>query len=168
MPVKLINELPGGVPMKPTPKEQIKTMVDEYRDTLHSISTRSLRQRFPDRTFPDGSPFCEAHSAWVSKSEIEALLSDNKGSDGIRIYYGCHKDSTIKEAGAEYQGLHNVILVATKTVEGQPGYKSSDMLKEGKDDLHADSVIVTGITGYDGVGGDLVPLCPPRCPVSPL
>ncbi len=102
----------------------------------------------------------------ISRSEIEQLLNDNKG-DGIRIYYGCHKNSTMGEAGVEYQGLHNVILVATQSIEGQPGYMSHDLLKESKNAEEANSVVAT-LTGYDGVGDDLVPLCPPRCATSTL
>ena len=167
MPIKLITSDEHGHPLTPTPKKQVLDMINEYLGSLHKDSTQSLRKRFPGRTFPDGSPFCEAKSGWVSRSELDQLLDDN-GGDGLRIYYGCHKESTLKEAGVEYQGMHNIILVATKSIPGQPGYKSSDQLTESKDPEEANSVVVTGITGYQGDAGDLVPLCPPRCPDNPL
>lgn len=168
MPIKLITPVKNGIPLTPTPKEQMIKMIKEYRDTFHAESSIRLRERFPDRTFPDGSLFCDAKSAWVSRSEIEELLSDNPGADGIRIYYGCHKESTKKEAGVEYQGMHNIIFVATKSVWEQEGYKSEDLLNESKNPEEANSIIVNGITGYEGEGGDMVPLCPPHCPKKPL
>ena len=168
MPVKLITAGEDGHPLTPTPKEQMIKMIKEYRETFHAESSRRLRERFPDRTFPDGSLFCDAKSAWVSRSEIEQLLTDNKGADGMRIYYGCHKESTLNEAGMEYQGMHNIILVATKSVWGQEGFDCVDMLKESNKHEEANSIIINGITGYEGEGGDMVPLCPPRCPKNPL
>lgn len=120
MPVKLITADKDGHPLTPTPKEQVVEMVKEYLQTLHKVSTKNLQSQFPDRTFPDGSLLCEAKSAWVSRPEIEQLLTDNKDADGIRFYYGCHKNSTKKEAGVEYQGMHNIILVATKA-----GYRNN-------------------------------------------
>lgn len=166
MPIKLSTEDKNGIHLTPTPKSKASAMVREYLDTLHKMSTNSLQSRFPDRTFPDGSSFCEAKSAWVSKSDIEQLLSDNNGSDGIRIYYGCHNESTIKEAGVEYLGMHNVILVATKSVLGQPGYKSTDLLNESENLNEANSIIIGG--SFEGNAGDLTPLCPPRCPDKSL
>lgn len=169
MPVKLITVNKDGHPLTPTPKEQVVEMVQEFQKTFHTLSTKNLRERYPDRTFEDGSPFCDAKSAWVSKAEIEQLLSDNVDADGVRIYYGCHKNPTSKEAGMEYQSMHNIILVATKSSWEHPGYKSADMLKEANNEKEANSIIVGGISGgYEGEAGDMVPLCPPRCPDKPI
>src|SRR5665213_2354061 len=169
MPIKLITADENGHPLAPTPKGLIKEMVEEYMNTMQKNSTDSLRKRFPGRTFPDGSPFCDTYSAWVSKVEIEQLLKDNDG-DGIRFYFGCHKRSTMADVKVEYQGMHNIILVATKNLWAEDkGYLSVDQLKESKDPKEANSIITSGLSGnYSGNGGDLMPLCPPQCPRNPL
>lgn len=167
MPVKLITATPGGEPLTPTPKKLMDDMIKAYKETLHKLSTDSLRKRFPGRTFPDGSTFCDTHSAWVSSGEINQLIEDNS-ADGIRIYFGCHDKSTLdpKTGTPEYLAMHNVILVATKSDDTHKGPQSKDQLKEAADDKHANSVIMT-TSPYEGNAGDLAPLCPPACPPPP-
>ncbi|MBS1737191.1 MAG: hypothetical protein JSS98_11395 [Bacteroidetes bacterium] len=167
MPVKLLNAHPDGVPMTPTPKQLMMDMIKEYRNTLHKLSTASLQQRFPDRTFPDGSPFCETNSAWVSRDELEALLDQNRG-DGLRIYFGCHDKKTfdLKTGTPEYLGMHNVILVATQSGAEGKGPQSKDQLKEASTEADANSIVFTS-GPYEGNSGDLIDLCPPNCPNKP-
>ncbi len=156
MPVKLINN-PNNFLAAPTPLQEIKEMVQAYKYGMCKESTIQLRALYPDR-----KNIAEAESAWVSRKEIESLLNDNKAS-GIRIYFGCHTKSTADAATGtlEYEGLHNVILVATvdSVDDGNPKPENSiNQLKEGATADKADSVV------YTSMGLDSIPLCPPNCP----
>jgi hypothetical protein len=138
--------------MEPVSKDTINKMRQEYENTLRKDATAKLKKKFP------GKPWIEeATSAWVSRKDLEALLHDNK-ANGLRIYYGCHHESTNSDPQKDLHGLHNVILVATKDdvdPENPTLQNSKDQLKEGQPISSAD---------YTGSGGDTLPLCPPNCP----
>lgn len=161
MPIKLVKPSQMGVSLTPTPGEIVRKMITEYEITLHALSTLDLKKRFPGRVFSNGVPFEEAKSAWVSRKEIEQLLDDNEG-DGLRILYGCHRDTEDTGEKHDYIALHNVILVATKSDAEHQEEHSVDQLKESEDPAKANSVITSGI--FTNSGGDLMPLCPPSCP----
>jgi hypothetical protein len=145
--------------MKPVSKSEIIKMREEYENTLRKISTADLKKRFPERPWIE-----EVSSAWISRKELEDLLNDNN-ANGLRIYYGCHHESTSKDPHEDYLGLHNVILVATKDSVNpkQPSIKNSkDQLQEGGIKISVSTE--DGQGNYSGSGGDAVPLCPPNCP----
>lgn len=145
--------------MKPVSKAEINKMREEYDNTLRKISTENLRKRFPERPWIE-----EVSSAWVSRKELEDLLNDNN-ANGLRIYYGCHHESTSNDPHQDYHGLHNVILVATKDSVNlkQPTMKNSkDQILEGG--IKASTTNDEKPEDYSGSGGDAVPLCPPNCP----
>ncbi len=148
MPVKLDANPTGVVELTPIPIQEIQKMRDNYKAGL-----------------PPGST--DAVSGWVARSEIEALLRDNESPgiipNGIRFYYGRHVDSTMGSIGYEYKGKHTIILVATydsNVADPQTEY-STDLLNDGTGDEPVNSVVYT--SSYQGMGGDAIPLCPPRC-----
>ncbi|MDB5200001.1 MAG: hypothetical protein JWO92_1964 [Chitinophagaceae bacterium] len=146
--------------MQPTSKKTVMRMRDEYEKTIRKSSTENLKKRFPDRPWIE-----EASSTWVSRKELEELLNANN-ADGLRIYYGCHFQSTHSNPKNDYHGLHNLIFVATKdSVDTQnPTTETSvDQLRD---------VTVTGDpnaepTSYADAGGEFTVLCPPSCPTPP-
>ena len=142
--------------MEPVSKSSITRMREEYENTLRKDSTANLRKKFPDRPWIE-----EVNFAWITRKELEALLNDNN-ADGLRIYYGCHHESTDTDPRKDFLGLHNVILVATKdSVEpGNPTLRNSiDQLNE-----DAPGAKAPPPQNYTGSGGDAIPLCPPACP----
>lgn len=145
--------------MKPVSKAALAKMREAYKNNIQSFSTNNLKKKFPERAGIE-----EASSAWVSRQDLETLLNANN-ADGLRIYYGCHAESTHKDPAKDYNGLHNVILVATKdSVDSKnPTFENSvDQLK----DSEAKSSAASKVTQQDfaGSGGDGFPLCPPSCP----
>lgn len=160
MPIKLIAREEGKFLAEPTPKEVIDKMIEEYEKELRGPSTARLRRKYPHR--PDIE---ETKSAWVSRKEIDALLNDNHGN-GIRIYFGIHYKSTNPNGnGVEYEGQHNLILVATRddVNPNDPTTENSrDLLAESLNPEEANSVIFND--DYTNMGSDLLPLCPPKCP----
>jgi hypothetical protein len=145
--------------MKPVSKAVLAKMRDAYKKNIQSFSTNNLRKKFPER-----SGIEEASSAWVSRKDLESLLNANN-ADGLRIYYGCHHESTHKDPLKDYHGLHNVIFVATKdSVDSKnPTFENSvDQLKDSEaKPATADTLT---LEDYAGSGGDMYPLCPPACP----
>ncbi len=149
--------------MQPTSKKTVMKMREAYERTIRKTSTENLKKKFADRPWLE-----EASSTWVSRKELEALLNANS-ADGLRIYYGCHHESTHSDPKLDYNGLHNLIFVATKdSVNAQnPSTETSvDQLRD---------IAVTGVSGtvgltdveptdYAGNAGELTPLCPPNCP----
>jgi|GEM_PF-6127956 len=142
MPIKLDYNPDGTFPAVPIVYEEILRMTKLYKAGLPA-------------------DFDDARSAWVSVDELKALINDNEGANGIRIYYGRYeKDSDI------YQGQHNVILVATKdseTPDHPTPAKSDDQLNYDKHKGDVNSISYTS-GSYTGMGDDTIPLCPPRCP----
>ena len=143
--------------MQPTSKKTVMKMREAYERTIRKTSTENLKKKFADRPWIE-----EASSTWVSRKELEALLNANS-ADGLRIYYGCHHESTHSDPKLDYHGLHNLIFVATKdSVDAQnPSTETSvDQLRD---------IAVTGDTSaeptdYEGSAGDVTTLCPPSCP----
>jgi hypothetical protein len=142
MPIKLNADIDGSHPLVPIVLSEIKKMTDRYRSTMPAGDTKSL---------------------WVSQAEIDALIKDNPGANGIRLYYGRHApDDT-----SDLKSKHNMILVATKgpNVVGAPlsSENSVDQLNDAIENGPVNSVIV----GFSGMGDDAIPLCPPHCPNPP-
>ena len=137
--------------LKPISKDAINVMRNTYETTLRALSTANLRARFPDRPEIE-----EAQSAWVSVKDLQQLINDNKGCDGLRIYFGCHGDKTrANDFPFEYQGLHNLIFVTTKSNSEIPTAENSI-------DNLGNSATADGT--FKNMGGDKIPLCPPNCP----
>ncbi len=137
----------------PVPKEKITEMTTLYANTIWAQSTANLQAKHPE--IPG---IQEAKSAWLSRKELNQLLDDNS-ADGLRIYYGCHNESTTSYNPdfPDMMWLHNVILVATKSSNGDPTVQNSvDQLSEGSGALSAGA--------FTGNGGDFIPICPPICP----
>ena len=146
--------------MEPISTAAIMNMKDEYENTLRKLSTESLKQRFPDRPWIE-----EVQSAWVSKTELLALLEDNN-ANGLRIHYGCHNESTSQDPAADYLGLHNVILVATIDSVNPDNPTTENSVDQLQDAAGAQRAGIMSLTpgSYGGSGGDLISLCPPNCP----
>ena len=138
MPTKLNAQFGSEIPAHPVLPGKIKEMTERYRTTCSKG---------------------DARSCWVSMSEVLQLIADN-GANGIRIYYGRHGDND----GTEFKNKHNVILVATHdsvTPTKPTSENSADLLNAVETDAHpANSVIVS----FEGMGDDVIPLCPPHCP----
>ena len=101
----------------------------------------------------------DALSCWLSVKEIFALIAENPGMNGIRIYYGRHRGSTLsKDLPREYQDRHNIILVPTsdKVNPANPSVENSN------DMLNADETrdFVNSVS-YSGKGADGAPPSPP-------
>lgn len=127
-------------------------MREAYERTIRKLSTQNLKKTFPDRPLIE-----DASSTWISRKDLEALLNANN-ADGLRIYYGCHYQSTHDDPKLDYNGLHNLIFVATKdsTDPDNPTPQTSvDQLSDDKGDEPTD---FEGSAAADGL------LCPPLCP----
>lgn len=150
MPTKLITKIDNGF----TPRQKMLGMRKAYDDTIRASSTDQLRLKYPDRTDIE-----ESKSVWVSKAEIDTLLSENYGN-GIRIYFACHTESTSTGDTQKYLGLHSVVLVATRDnvnpLNPSTDY-SIDLDNESDDPAKANSVT------FSAMGTDVLPTCPPRC-----
>jgi hypothetical protein len=144
--------------MQPVSKNTLKKMTSEYDTSIRKSSTENLKKKFPDK-----AQIQDAASAWVSRKELEKLLNDND-ANGLRIYYGCHHESTNSDPAKDYNGLHNIILVATKddvdpenpTFENSKDQLNEEELKPGEAN--------TSVQNYAGARADMFPLCPPLCP----
>lgn len=143
MPIKLDADIDGSHPLVPIVLSEIKKMTTRYRKTMPAGDTKS---------------------AWVSQDEIEALLAQNNGSNGIRIYYGRHAPD---HPTPEFRNMHNIILVATKgpNVAGAP--LSSENSVDQLNDAVANGPVNSVIVDFTGDGDDAIPLCPPHCPNPP-
>jgi len=140
MPVKLNFDPDNSHPLIPVVYEEITRMVGYYRATMPATDNTK--------------------SCWVSLNEIMALITDNK-ANGIRIYYGRHDNNDPNYP--DYSGRHNVILVSTYDAVSpiNPTTQNSiDLLN-----YDATKGPVASVS-YSGLGGDAIPLCPPRCPIS--
>jgi hypothetical protein len=164
MPISLTENY-GGVYAAPVVKSQIKAMIDEYNVCQRALSTTSLRNRFHDRP-----TIIDTHCAWVSRPELEAFMKSNDGCDGVRIYFGAHNSSTIKNLGYEYQGQLTVILVATQSKRDSAGVvlANDDLLNDDKNKGPINFVsflpnVPKGGSYTGGAGLDQYPLCPPNC-----
>ncbi|HXS58540.1 MAG TPA: hypothetical protein VN726_20570 [Hanamia sp.] len=145
--------------MKPVSKATLAKMREAYKKNIQSFSTDNLKKKFPERAGIE-----EASSAWVSRKDLETLLNANN-ADGLRIYYGCHHESTHKDSAMDYHGLHNVIFVATKDSvdSNNPTFENSvDQLNDSEEKPVTDCNLTQ--QDYAGSGGDAYPLCPPSCP----
>lgn len=142
--------------MQPTTKRTVTKMRDAYEKTIRKTSTENLKKKFTDRPWIE-----EASSSWVSRKDLDALLDANN-ADGLRIYYGCHHESTNGDPHSDFNGLHNLIFVATKDAANPQNPKietSVDQLK----DFEEGAELLT----YDGAAASDIALCPPKCPPPP-
>ncbi len=138
MPV-LVTTLPiKGKPEAPVTMDQIKKMHDNYVSGL-------IHTPFPN----------DATSAWISLNEVLALMSDNKGATGIRIYYGRYLPGTVIN-GKDYSNLHGVILVATKHTDIK-----EDPTIDNSNDMLTPNVNYVSYSVYGGQGDDNIPTKPP-------
>jgi hypothetical protein len=145
--------------MPPVSKNTISKMRNEYDKTIRKVSTENLKKKFPEKPHIE-----EAASAWVSRKELEQLLNDNN-ANGVRLYYGCHIESTNSDPSKDYNGLHNIIMVATKddvNPENPTVENSQDQLHE--NEQKTNELNTTRVQNYSGAGADMFPLCPPLCP----
>jgi len=144
--------------MQPTSKKTVMRMREAYENTTRKISTESLKNRFTDRPWIQ-----EATSTWVSRKDIETLLNDNN-ADGLRIYYGCHDESTDSDKKLDYLGMHNLIFVATKDSVSALNPTTETSV----DQLRDITISENGqLTTYEGSAGEFTGLCPPSCPPPP-
>lgn len=141
--------------MKPTAKKTVTKMRDAYEKAIRRSSTESLKKKFPDRPWIE-----DATSIWVSRKDLDALLNANN-ADGLRIYYGCHHESTDTDPKKDYNGLHNLIFVATKNSGGAENPTSETSIDQLSDTTGDEP------TDFDGAAGTNGALCPPYCPVPP-
>ena len=144
--------------MQPVSKSEIIKMKEMFDKTIRKASTKNLKKKFP------GNPHIEeASSAWVSRKQLEKLLNDNN-ADGLRLYYGCHHESTHKEPHKDVHGLHNVILVATRDKVDPKNPTCENSVDQLSDTAPQKSLAKAAqIESFEGSGGDMLPLCPPRC-----
>jgi hypothetical protein len=144
--------------MQPVSKNALEKMTHEYDNTIRKSSTEKLKKKFPEKPQIE-----DAASAWISRKELEKLLNNNH-ANGLRIYYGWHHERTNSDPAKDYNGLHNIILVARKDdvdPENPTFENSKDQLNE--EELKPDEAN-TSVQNYAGAGADMFPLCPPLCP----
>ncbi len=130
-------------------------MREEYEKTIRKTSTENLKKKFADRPWIE-----DASSTWVSRKELEKLLNANN-ADGLRIYYGCHHQSTHDDARNDYHGLHNLIFVATKDSKDQQNPATESSVDQLNDATDTESEALSDYKGVAATGGLL---CPPYCP----
>lgn len=143
--------------MQPTSKKTVTKMREEYEKTIRKTSTENLKKKFADRPWIE-----EASSTWVSRKELEKLLNANN-ADGLRIYYGCHHQSTHDDLKLDHHGLHNLIFVATKDSINAQDPKTKTSIDQLSDEVPTE----TGseeLTTYKGAAIADALLCPPWCP----
>lgn len=140
--------------MKPTAKKTVTKMREAYEKSIRQLSTENLKKKYPDRPWIE-----ETSSVWVSRKDLEALLNANN-ADGLRIYFGCHHESTNADIKKDYLGLHNLIFVATKDSADSQNPASETSVDQLTMD---DGEVLT----YDGAAGTNDILCPPVCPPPP-
>lgn len=130
-------------------------MREAYEKEMRKFSTEKLKKKFPERPWME-----DAASIWVSRKDLNELLNANK-ADGLRIYYGCHHQKTHNDPRQDYEGLHNLIFVATKDVvdPANPATETSDDQLIDEEDEQ--------VTSYKGMAGTNDSLCPPNCPPPP-
>lgn len=116
--------------------KQLQNYVTRYSEERHT----HLLQKISD----------DSKQVHIKRNLLEEFLKRNAKAEGVRMYYGVvdEKHEAFKH------GIHNVIMVPTKVVNGQ----NKDML-----DDH-DSVIVTHNMHADGNENDVVRICPPGPP----
>ena len=152
--------------MQPITKKVVKQMREAYDQNIRIPSTQKLKKKFPERDWIE-----EVSSTWVSRKELDALLTANK-ANGLRIYYGCHPTSTSHDTRKDCLGLHNLIFVATIDVVNPDNPKtetSDDQLRDDEAPARYTSVGMYSSDGdsYEGMAGEFTPLCPPNCPPPP-
>ena len=136
MPV-LVTTTPGPDAV-PVSMKEIKEMHDNYVNGLNSPHLN------------------DATSAWVSVNEVLALIADNNGSTGIRIYYGRYLPGTII-GGKDYSNMHGVILVSTKHTD-----INQDPTIDNSNDMLTPNVSYVSYSNYGGQGDDNIPTKPPH------
>jgi hypothetical protein len=141
--------------MKPISKADIDKMKKEYEKAIHKSSTKRLKKKFPERPWIE-----EAKSTWVSKKDLLALLVDNN-ANGLRIYFGCHHESTHEDSAKDMLGLHTVMFVATLDSSNPDNPTTENSIDQLKDNMTAANIAGTS---YTGSGGDNTTTCPPFCP----
>ena len=144
--------------MQPTSKATVIKMREAYDRTIRKITTENLRKRFPDRPWIE-----DASSTWVSRKELEELLKANN-ADGLRIYYGCHYQSTNSEPVLDLDGMHNLIFVATKDTIDPQNPRTETSVDQLSTMATASDATEETLTDYEGNAGEYTPLCPPNCP----
>jgi len=114
--------------------------------------TSITQKRFNDlkKNYQDLAPSNKTISGWVSLMEIVKLVSENN-ANGVRIYFGRYADDE-----QPYPGQNTVMLVATRGNADPTTADSKDVLTQGATILVGDS--------FEGLPGDVIPLCPPACP----
>lgn len=138
--------------MQPRSKKTVMKMREAYERTIRKTSTENLKRKFPERPGIE-----DAASTWISRKDLEALLNANN-ADGLRIYYGCHHQSTHADPNLDHNGLHNLIFVATKDSndpQNPTPQTSVDQLSDTADD--EEPTDFEGSAAADGL------LCPPLC-----
>ena len=140
--------------MKPTSKQTVMKMREAYEKSIRKSSTENLKKKFPERPWIQ-----DASSTWISRKELEALLNANN-ADGLRVYYGCHFESTNNDTARDFNGLHNLIFVATKDSANAENPKSETSIDQLKDTGSEEP------TSYEGAAESGGFLCPPYCPTS--
>ena len=87
----------------------------------------------------------DTKTIYFSKPNLDELFLDNKGSDGLLIYLGIHKNTLYPIGDPHYENKIMVVLVST--TNGIPNLKIDDHVK---------------IAGAPGSGMDNGKLCPPN------
>jgi len=155
MPLKLGQAKVEGDPF--IDKAVIKKMVTDYLNGIGGISTDRLRLIYPSR--PD---IQEAKCCAFPVSELLKLIADNGDVDAIRVYYGVHDDKNCPANHPEYEGLHNVILVACKNIGTVQNPIWMDLLKDDVNYVSIPGFRNDGDGSADGDGADMGNLCPPN------
>lgn len=145
--------------MQPTSKKTVIKMRAEYEKVIRKFSTENLKKKFPEKPGIE-----DAASTWISRKDLNTLLDANN-ADGLRIYYGCYYKSTNTDPQKDYNGLHHLIFVATKSTNpANPTMETSvDQLKDLSTTSEDSDEEPTDYT--DAAAGDTL-LCPPHCPTE--
>ncbi|MBC7935816.1 MAG: hypothetical protein H7Y86_10745 [Rhizobacter sp.] len=157
--------------------QYMNEMITAYMDRIHPLLTMLKNGRY-SRTEIDHS-LQDARSAWLSFTELEKFIKANPDANGLRIYYGIHTRDCIPTNGRNQKGMHNIIFVPTKSVDGAlPTYQNSlntvsvtHAIEKSDIDESYGTLLIGGMgkVKIDKIVSflnpeDTFPLCPPNCP----
>ncbi len=135
-------------------KAHANAMVKAYDEQIRIPRSKELTER-------NGKETEDTRCVWISKKELQKLFRDNKGSSGLRIYFAISDNyEGFPRTRPGHEGLHTVVLVATKEEgHGEPNISNSvDMVEKKIRKTRSKTV------SYQGAYLDDAPLCPPPRP----
>lgn len=133
-------------------KADLEKLSKNFFDRVRIIDHHDGKLRPISCDDPKDNKKNDTKSVYFDKAKIDALFTENPGSNGLKIYFGIH-DSKIfpNEQPENYDGKIMVVLVST-----------TDKVDNLKDNQANNAVGYEGGGGGGGNGVDAGQLCPPN------